>query len=377
MKNIFKSLLAITAVVLFASCDKTKDLNLSGNGTAVVLTSSANTIAPTPADSNNVAVRFSWTNPKYAQDSTAYKFTLQIDSANGNFVNPYQKVITGKLDTAFISKELNVIALNFGYAFNVARELKVRVISSYANNNEQYMSNVLSVQYTPYLIPPKVALPESGKLFLVGDASQSGWNNPVSVPSQEFARIDATTFGGVFQLNGGKQYLVLPVNGSWDHKFSVAADGLPAEGADFGYDLPKNFSGPAADGWYKIILDFQTGKYSVTPYTGTLPSDLFIVGDATAGGWNNPVPTPTQQFNRLNSSVFQLTLPIEGGKQYLLLPVNGDWAHKYSVQDNSVAGLASGGDFGYDLPQNFPAPAASGTYTITANFVTGKFTVVQ
>ncbi len=40
-----------------------------------------------------------------------------------------------------------------------------------------------------------------------------------------------------------------------------------------------------------------------------------------------------------------------------------------------IAGLDAGGDFGYDLPQNFPGPAASGNYTISVNFVTGKFSV--
>jgi hypothetical protein len=224
-------------------------------------------------------------------------------------------------------------------------------------------------------VPPKVALPTTGKLFLVGDASQGGWNNPVPVPTQEFAQLDETTWGGVFNLVGGKQYLVLPLNGDWGHKFSVADGSVPATGGDFGYDLSTNFNGPATGGWYKIILDFQRGKFTVTPFTSVLPDNLFIVGDATAGGWNNPVPVPSQQLTRQNSSVFKLSLPLIGGKEYLLLPVNGDWTHKYAVQDNSIPGLSAGGDFGYDFAKNFPAPATSGNFTITANFVTGKFSV--
>ncbi len=75
--------------------------------------------------------------------------------------------------------------------------------------------------------------------------------------------------------------------------------------------------------------------------------------------------------------MFEITLPLTGGKQYLFLPVNGDWSHKYAVADNTILGLSEGGDFGYDLSQNFPAPATDGTYKITANFVTGKFTVTK
>ena len=376
MKNFIKILFGVFIVaVSVTSCEKAKDLTLFADGNAVVLTSSAATVAPIPADSTKAALVLSWTTPKYAQDPSLYKFIIQIDSTGRNFAKAYQFSVNGVLTASMLSKEINAVALSFGFAFNTAYDMDIRVISSYGNNNERYTSNTVKLKYTPYKVPPKIALPTTGKLFLVGDASQGGWNNPVPVPTQEFAQLDETTWGGVFNINGGKQYLVLPLNGDWGHKFAIADGSVPAAGGDFGFDLSTNFNGPAAGGWYKIILFFQTGKFTVTPFTGVLPTNLYIVGDATPGGWNNPVPTPSQLFTRLNSSIFKLTLPITGGKQYLFLPLNGDWGHKYAVQDNSIPGLAAGGDFGYDYPQNFPGPAASGNYTFTANFVTGKFSV--
>ena len=170
---------------------------------------------------------------------------------------------------------------------------------------------------TAYKIPPKIALPASGKLYLVGDASEGGWSNPVPVPSQgSLCKTDETTFAGVFNLAANKEYLVLPVNGSWDHKYSVANKTLPnlSAGGDFGYDLSDNFPGPATAGQYLIKLDFQLGKFTLTPYTGSLPTNLFLVGDATQGGWSNPVPVPSQQFTRINSSVFEITTQLNGGK---------------------------------------------------------------
>jgi hypothetical protein len=205
----------------------------------------------------------------------------------------------------------------------------------------------------------------------------------VPTPSQEFARLDETTFAGVFNLNGGKQYLVLPENGSWASKFAVDDNSIPglSTGGTFGFNVGSafnaNFPSPATSGWYKIVLDFQTGKFAVTPFTSTLPNNLFIVGSATTGdatGWNNPVPTPSQQFTRLNSVEFTLTLNnMVGGKQYLLLPENGSWANKYAVNDNSINGLSAGGEFGYNLSQNFPGPSANGNYKIEVNFATLKF----
>jgi starch-binding outer membrane protein SusE/F len=376
MKNNWKILSLLTAlVVTFSACDKTKvdSLPFHANGKSpIVLTTSSSTVAPVPVDSNNVAVTFSWSDPMYATDTTNYKFIIELDtSASADFIHPISTTTQlTSLSKSFVAKDLNSLLLNSGMVIGHTYDLFVRVTSSYENNNEQYRSNVLDIKVTPYLVPPKVVPPTSGHLYLVGDASQGGWNNPVPVPTQEFSKIDDVTYGGVFNIVGGKQYLALPVNGDWTHKFSVADNTISglAAGGDFGYDLSQNFPGPATSGWYRIILNFQSGKFTVTPFTSTMPSNLFIVGDATNGGWSNPVPVPSQQLTQLNSSEFTVTLPLTGGKQYLLLPVNGDWSHKYSVADNTLAGLAAGGEFGYDLPQNFPGPATSGNYTVSVNF---------
>ena len=373
MKYLSKLLFLLPVVFALASCEKVPDLPFYENGKAVSLSSSTTNVAPAPADSNNVALTLNWTFPQYATDSSNIKYVIEIDSAGRNFSQAIRKTVTDSLKTSFLAKELNNIALGYGFEFGKAYPMDVRVISSYLNNNEQLTSNIVTIQVTPYKVPPKIELPASGALFLVGDASQGGWNNPVPVPTQQFSRIDETTFAGVFELVGGKQYLVLPVNGSWDTKYSVQDNQVPgaSEGGDFGFGLPSNFVGPANSGWYKITLNFQSGKYSVQPYEGNLPSELFIVGDATAGGWNNPVPAPQQQFTRLNSSEYELTLDLAGGKQYLLLPQNGSWDHKYAVQDAGVAGLAMGGELGYDFSQNIPAPADGGSYKINVNFAKG------
>ena len=375
IKNFIFLAAGITGLLM--ACNKVGDLPSYNAGTPTVLSASSATVAPLPADSNNTALTLNWTFAKHATDSASIKYTIEIDSTGKNFARASTKIVLGSLSTPFKAKELNAILLSYGYAFNVPVDMDIRVISSYGNNNERLTSNVLKIRMTPYKIPPKIALPTTLKLFIVGDASAGGWNNPVPVPSQELVRLDETTWGGVFQLTGGKQYLLLPLNGDWGHKFSVANGGLAglSGGGDFGYDLSDNFPGPATTGLYKIIVDFQTGKFAVTPYTGALPTNLFIVGDATTGGWNNPVPVPTQQFTRLNSSVFEITLPLIGGKQYLMLPVNGDWSNKFSVANGGLAGLSAGGTFGYNLSDNFPGPATSATYKISVNFVTNKFVV--
>jgi len=233
---------------------------------------------------------------------------------------------------------------------------------------------VVNFQTNTYTV---TAVPVPDKLYIVGDATTGGWTNPVPIPSQQFTKIDAVSFGMITHLGAGS-YLFLPVNGNWDHKFGGSTDGTASGGGVLLADnaVPgSNTPAPSASGLYKIIVNFATNSYTVTPYTSAIPSDLYIVGDATAGGWDNPVPVPAQKFTRISNAEFRLTLPLIGGKSYLLLPLNGNWDHKYGGSSDGTAGpatlLADG-----DVPgTNTPAPSVSGTYTIDVNFITNTYTV--
>jgi hypothetical protein len=59
-------------------------------------------------------------------------------------------------------------------------------------------------------------------------------------------------------------------------------------------------------------------------------------------------------------------------------PLNGNWDHKYNVEDATLPGLASGGKFGLDLGNaNIPGPATTGMYTIHVDFQQGTFKVTS
>jgi len=374
-------LLAVTIFFMVSACEKVPELPVYNEGIESVLSSSAATLAPLPADSNKTVLTLNWTSPDYASDSATYKYIVQIDSAGRNFSKATSKEIIGTRTMSLTAKELNTIMLGYGFEFNKPYNMDMRVISSYRNNNERRLSNTVKLTATPYKIPPKVTLPTTGKLYLVGDATQGGWNNPVPVPTQELTKIDETTYGGIFNLVGGKQYLVLPLNGNWDNKYSVASNTVPglSAGGDFGFNLSDNFPGPAASGWYKLTLDFQTGKFTVTPFNQQhgLPDSLYIVGDATPGGWNNPVPTPSQKFTRINSTRFEIaSISMTSGKAYLLLPENGNWGKKFGAVDDQAPGVKVAGPF---KPEglNIPAPDVTGNYKVSVDFINNRYTLTK
>jgi starch-binding outer membrane protein SusE/F len=359
MKSIYK-LIFLTAGILFlySSCKKVEDLPFYNNGTAPVLSSSVTSIAPLVTDSNKAVVTFSWTSPNYATDSSRQKFVIEIDSSGRNFSKAYTYVVTKELSKTFLAKEINSILLGFGFAFNTEYDVDVRLTSSYANNNEQYHSNVLKLKVKAYVTPPKVVPPASNKLFLVGNASAGGWNNPVPSPAQQFTRTDSVTYEGTFFINGGNQYVFLPVNGDWNHKFNVAdatVAGL-ANGGVFGADQGNaNIPGPAVSGMYDIKVDFQRGLFTVTKAKQF--GLLYVPGDYQ--GWD-PAKAPA------------LGSPDDDGKfdGYVNFPAGGSYKFKFTTTPdwNNAVGDGGGGTLVPGGGSDISVPGA-GYYHLEANTV--------
>jgi len=177
-------LLAFTAMVfMMAACKKLAELpnNFYPNGTAVTLSGSVNTIASRPADSTNTVLTLNWTNPKYAQDTSLYKYVVEIDSTGKNFVKEYTLTENGAREINFTGKQFNDILAGLGIAAGTESSVDIRLTSSYGNNNETYHSNVLTIKTTPYIVPITVTPSSTNPLtLLITNAANSAvvfnWN---------------------------------------------------------------------------------------------------------------------------------------------------------------------------------------------------------
>lgn len=367
--------LLMFAMMLLSSCqDDLKTVMKSPSDVTLTLTASAASIVlDTAKASTTVAETFSWNKADYGT-ALSVTYTLQLDSAHGTFQSPVTVVLDNVLSQDYTKKALNDLAISLRLVPDVSGQIQARVKAEVSTAVEPVFSNTITLTITPYSTKPTPKFPVPDNLFLVGDATPGGWSNPVPTPSQQFTKIDDNTFGIVIQLTGGKQYLLLPKNGDWGHKYNVASGTANPAGDAFAPDAgDNNIPGPAADGIYQIIVDFVKGTYAVTLLTDNpVPANLFIVGDATPGGWTNPVPTPSQQFTQVSNAEFQLTISLIGGKQYLFLPTNGDWGHKYGGTSKTGGALLADND----VPSsNTPSPDATGNFLLTVNFLANTYTV--
>ena len=95
------------------------------------------------------------------------------------------------------------------------------------------------------------------------------------------------------------------------------AEHLLADGAVPGSNTPA----PATSGTYQIVVNFQTGTYTVAPYTNTIPTNLYIVGDATQVAGTILLHYPTQQFTKLDAGSFGIIVNLDSRKKLFVLAI--------------------------------------------------------
>lgn len=263
------------AVVLFA-CKKDENRVYFEGGTKPVITAVTNsgttTLNMSFATQAEQALKLTWTNPDYrfttGVSSQNVTYILEVDTVGANFTNPKKKAIsiTNDLGYTFTQSELNDIMLNqLELLVEKPHEIEMRVRASLAGSSKSELISVSkSFTATPYKIPPKVAPPASGKLFIIGAATPHGWDQPVPA-NQQLTKVTETLYEITIDLKSSQSYLFIPVNGSWSAKYGgVGANNTNnPDGDDFkpeGGDLIS----PAAAGRYKIQVDFQRGKFTLT-----------------------------------------------------------------------------------------------------------------
>ena len=272
MKNISKLFFALTVLTGLVSCEKDENKIYFEGGTAPVLTASKTAVRLTPATENETAVVLNWTNPAFkfttGVSSQDVSYSLELDTAGGNFTstNKYVTSISKDLTKTFSEKELNSILGNtMGLRNGRQYMIQARVIASIAGSaSTKLASNTISFTATPFAPPPKVE-PYGPKVFIVGSATAGGWNNPVPA-NQELTKEADMVYSITMNLVGGNSYLFLPVNGSWSQKYGF--DGANNTNDPMGGDFKReggDFKAPATSGKYKITVDFQKGKFTVTP----------------------------------------------------------------------------------------------------------------
>ncbi len=423
--KLFNKLGLIMLLVVFAlaACEKAPDLTYYKDGTAVVLSASATTIVPVPADSTRVILTMNWTSPAYATDSNTYKYIVELDSSTKNFSKPNTIILTGSKTYTITGKQLNNMLLNYGFKLGVPVDLDFRVTSSYANNNEQYKSNIVKVKVTPYNDPSVLVTEKTSVTGTLATASNNsnkfswgtafnGYSGVVTYSieydsatknfaSPQTIAIGASTY--LKQLTEGEMNetaLTEGVAGGTTGKIEYRVKAVTAQGA-VSYSntvsvtiatyipivrmyLPGSYQGSTGNGndWDpptapELIRDLRTGVFNSMYYIYIyLPAGAqFKVSEGRA--WTTAYGTAAAPGSITSNNGGNFTVATAG---FYRITVNRTTL-KYDIREGRMGFVGDATAAGWNPPNVFPATAMgnSGTnlFVGLSDFVAGGWKMID
>jgi hypothetical protein len=207
---------------------------------------------------------------------------------------------------------------------------------------------------------------QNGRMGAVGGATAAGWNPPNIFPTQGLTLIGTNKFLGFVTLTAGQEWKMIdganwpngggPVNQERDYG-KGSANGVLAETGE------NNFTVPGATGLKRILWDgsdVKNLKYAITD------GSIFLVGNATAGGWDNSAGNaalPAMSYT--GNGKWTLTANLNVG-EFKFISTKGSWDFNYG---GKAGVIAEGGD-------NLVVTAA-GNYTVVLDEFNRTYTVTK
>src|ERR1035437_1912777 len=218
----------------------------------------------------------------------------------------------------------------------------------------------------------ELALPLYSQLWIVGAATPNGWdiNNPNQMKVDVFNAF-------IFRYNevlAAGEFKIPTALGNWGGDFYRPLTNHPPI-TDTTAALVQGLTNPPDNKWqistpgpYKIALNISTNSIHIIPFTPF--TSLWLVGDATATGWNinNPtpiVPTPGDPYT------FTFTGPLTAG-EFKIPVTTGNFGCPYfrpeinhpNISDTNapyvpvLGGLADANDYKWyiSIPGNYKIP---------------------
>lgn len=366
----FRAIAFFIIVAMVASCQPDKlptpvgaapagPLAVSASSDNIVLTQTANSASTT-------ALTLNWTTGTNHGTGSSISYVLQIDKKGNNFANALEfDMGKGVYTKSFTVSELNDDLLNhWSVSAGSVAQLEARVIDTvYSNPTKTDISKTMDFSVSPYK-------PVSTTLYLLGDATQAGWDSTKAIPMAP-TKTDPTTFvyRGLFSA-GNYEFI------------TTLGQMLPAyiQGSD-STNLLYRVSSTQADNPFTIK---DSGVYAITAsllnlslkvQKVNLPAfdSLFIIGDAAPNGWDVTHATPLVH-DSANPFIFTYQGVLNAGQ--FKFPVNRDsdfGQDMYERATDSTMYLHKGGA----SDDNKWTIDKKGYYTLTLNLMDNTIKIVR
>ncbi|PKB16818.1 SusE domain-containing protein [Flavobacterium sp. 5] len=310
MKTYIYKLLVLFAVALLGvSCEDTAELTtLQKVSFPSTVEASTSTIVLSVDNESDPVVTLSWpavVYPIHAPVTYALQFDLPDNIIGEKAWDTATRLVVGEdvLSKSLLGAELNRIALKLGLPINKAGEIVVRV-ESYMDHTIYSEPIVLTI--TPYEVPVVI-----GQIIMPG--SYQGWNVDTAA---SLLAISTDVYQGYVSIPADALGFKLNKERNWAQFY-----GAGATNNDLKNMSDTDFQMPGA-GSYQMTVNLKTLKWNAIGYSWG------VVGDATAGSWDNSTPMNYDHVNK----TWKVTTELKPGNVKFRL--NNSWAINYGAKNN-------------------------------------------
>lgn len=365
MKNLIYSLIVLGLLVIFTSCEDIERLEYDNSKVEIPSLSGPTEITLTQ-ENETEKIRIEWTAANYNLTNPV-TYDLKVALADSGFDKGIVLASTSDLffETTIVAfntllvKQLNLDTLNYDLKFQ---------LTSYVSKAVPKEANLLS-----YTVKPYASKDFGDPLYLIGDATPTGWNNPGATQMVYLGKGQYELYV-YLKAEGGFKFI--QEQGKWAPQYGLntgdfASGSLKFRETDDDDDTPT-IPAPAAAGYYKIEIDFKAKTYKTSAMDNN-GAGLFLLGDGTTAGWSNSEALPMNRISEINEdgtfkiaspSRFQITTDLKATGVFKFLNVRGTWAPQWGF-DSEGKLKARPTDDDTD-PPGITSPG-EGTYIIEAD----------
>jgi starch-binding outer membrane protein SusE/F len=316
-----------------------------------------------------------WSAAQYNLDDIPNpRYVVHVDVAGNNFAQRRELAAATSTSVNITHAQLNSRLLDMELEPGVPHDIQLRVFASISANAtyDNLYSAPITLTVTPYSGEIEVK-----PIYMLGDGTEAGWNNNNAI---EMYHIEEGKFALVANLRqAGTMVKFISVLGQWAPQWGAEPGGTATEG-QLAYRPTEDVPDPAPidiasldPGYYRVVADTANLTYTITPSTET----LYLLGSATAAGWDN---TAALEMTQDAPGMFSIVTNLTAGQDMYIkfIEVLGQWAPQYGTDDE---GTWEGGRLIYrpteDVPDpaNIPAPDESGSYLIEVNLSARTYSV--
>jgi len=345
--------------LFFWACEKDEDRMVARPGTAPTLTASQTNLVLTEENKDEQAIALTWTASDFGYPA-AVQYSLQFGKPNDNFTTVETVNVTNNREKTLTVAELNNIASNLGLPGFTASPLEVRVRASISEKVTPVYSPVTTLTVTPYL-----AEPEYPTLYLVGDATEFGWDNTKAV-----AMFRDVTDPFIFTYTGNLKagaLKFLGYQGKWAPQWGSNGSGGTAFRATEADPDPGSFTVPAA-GYYTVRMNLRNNAFSIAPFNAsgaTAYNSIGIIGAFNT--WTDIVPMTK---TTVNPHIWTLDHTFAQDTE-LKFRIAEDWSANWGAEGDPEGLYGKGGKDKANLK------VKAGSYRILFNDLTSEYLFLE